>query len=256
MIPLAVRRVWAIGDLHLSGARPKPMDVFGPAWRDHPARIAAAWRYRVAAEDLVIVPGDISWAMTLEEARPDLAWISALPGTKLLLRGNHDYWWSGLAKVRRAAPDLLFLQNDAIAARPFIIAGTRGWDIPPAEGGPEMPREPGAEATRVAAEAADDERIYRRECERLRLSLAGAARIRSDGIDRLIAALHFPPLYAGMESSGFTGILDAHGPEAVVYGHLHGEAAALGFAGARRGARYVNASADAIDFAPILIAEA
>jgi len=263
MTSIEARRIWAIGDLHLSAAKPKPMDVFGPAWRDHAAKIAAAWRDRVAAEDLVIVPGDISWAMTLDEARPNLEWVAALPGTKILLRGNHDYWWSGLSKVRRAAPGLRFLQNDAIAAPPFVIAGTRGWEIPPEEGAPELPRDPEEAAAEAEDDAgpfhpanslADRERIYRRECERLRLSLAAAARIRKDGVDRLIVALHYPPLYAGMESSSFTEIFDAHAPEAVVFGHLHGEAAALGFVGERRGARYINATADAIGFAPVLIA--
>ena len=97
-------KVYCIGDLHLPGNSEKPMDVFGHAWDDHPARIAEAWRDAVGSDDLVLIPGDISWAMRLEDAREDLALIGSLPGTKLLLRGNHDYWWNSISKVRASLP--------------------------------------------------------------------------------------------------------------------------------------------------------
>ena len=126
-------RVFAIGDLHLSfgSGVDKPMDVFGEAWRDHPAHLARAWRAAVGEEDLVLIPGDISWALHLADAKPDLAFIGGLPGGKLLLRGNHDYWWTSLAQVRAALPpSAAALQNEAAAIGGFAIGGTRGWTLP------------------------------------------------------------------------------------------------------------------------------
>ena len=107
-------RIFAIADLHLSASGTKPMDVFGEVWKDHPARIAAAWDATVSAGDTLLLPGDLSWARDLVEARGDLAWIGARPGLKFLLRGNHDGWWGSVASVRRALPPGCYaLQNDA-----------------------------------------------------------------------------------------------------------------------------------------------
>ena len=126
--------LFAIADLHLP-ARKKPMDIFGPHWERHFERISEDWRSKVSPEDIVLLPGDLSWAMSLDEALEDLNCIGALPGRKILLRGNHDYWWSGIGRVRRALPDGMYaLQNDAIELDGLVFAGTRGWTIPPEEG--------------------------------------------------------------------------------------------------------------------------
>lgn len=167
-------RVFAIGDLHLPGSQGKPMDVFGAHWERHFEKICEDWRARVLPEDVVLLPGDLSWAMTLEEAAQDIAAICALPGQKLLLRGNHDYWWSSLTRVRALLPEGNYaLQNDARVLQGIAFAGTRGWTIA------------------TPASSAQDLKIYRREVLRLELSLQDAAR-KGPGLP-IVAMLHYPP---------------------------------------------------------------
>ena len=123
--------IFAIGDLHLPGGDKKPMDVFGARWERHFERICADWQSRVKPEDIVLIPGDISWAMQLGDALNDLREIAKLPGTILLLRGNHDYWWSSLSQLRACLPENMHaVQNDAFDAGECVFCGTRGWTIP------------------------------------------------------------------------------------------------------------------------------
>ena len=123
--------IFAIGDLHLPGGDKKPMDVFGAHWERHFERICADWQSRVKPEDIVLIPGDISWAMQLSDALNDLREIAKLPGTILLLRGNHDYWWSSLSQLRACLPENMHaVQNDAFDAGDCVFCGTRGWTIP------------------------------------------------------------------------------------------------------------------------------
>jgi len=235
-------RVFAIGDLHLSHSGEKPMDVFGPHWEGHRERIRRSWSESVSSEDLVLVPGDISWAMRLEEALPDLDWLGRLPGRKVILRGNHDYWWPTSARLRKALPPgMLALANDAIDAGPVIVAGTRGWRLPGTEG----------------SDDAEDGRILARELIRLRLSLDAASGLRgADPGKPLVVMMHFPPVVDGRESP-FTREITASGASICVYGHLHaapgrwpdGVDADLG------GVRYRLASADRLDFVPLLLEE-
>jgi hypothetical protein len=193
-------RVFAIADPHLSKAQPKPMSIFGGNWEGHPEVFFAGWREVVQPDDVVIVPGDLSWAMRLEEALLDLQDIAKLPGSKIILRGNHDYWWASISKVRKALPGGMYaLQNDSLVLNGVAIAGTRGWDTPQA-------RPLGAE----------DEKIYLREVERLKLSLESL----KTPYQKLIVALHYPPTLG--EANGFTELIEQYHPDAVVYGHLHG----------------------------------
>lgn len=229
-------RVFAIGDLHLSFGAEKPMDVFGDAWHDHTARLDAAWRETVRADDLVLIPGDISWAIRLQDAAADLAFIGDLPGQKLLLRGNHDYWWSSLTQVRRALPpSVRALQNDALTVSGFSVGGTRGWMLPAQDG----------------AQDEEDARLYRRELLRLSLSLS-----RMEAGKRRIAMLHFPPLDLQRMDTEVTALLEQYGVEIAVYAHLHGRAHRGAFNGVHNGIRYVLAAADHLQFRPLLIAEA
>lgn len=237
-------KLWAIADLHMPGPQGKSMAIFGEHWKDHVAAVTKAWRDRVAPEDIVLLPGDFSWAMRLPEAAGELAMLADLPGAqKILIRGNHDYWWSTLKKMHSlVSPDIRFLHNNAYCVPPFAIAGTRGWELPGAEENGQAPEE-----------QEERERICRREAQRLELSLKTALAFDQP---RLIVMMHYPPFYPAMPESCFADILDAAEPEVVVYGHLHGEGIASGFNGCRGKTRYVLASADALDFAPVCLAEA
>ncbi len=226
-------RLFAIADPHLSRAQPKPMDVFGGNWEGHPQAFFEGWRETVAEGDIVLVPGDISWAMRLDEALLDLSDIAALPGRKVLLRGNHDYWWPSISKLRRALPPGMYaLQNDALALDGVVVAGTRGWVCPGVRGF-----------------TPEDERVYRREVERLSLSLQHARRL--EGSYRVVM-LHFPPTNPRLEPSGFTELVEAYRPDALVFGHVHGEEPVLK-ALPGMGVHFV--AADALGFRPKLIAD-
>lgn len=132
-------RLYAIGDLHLPGGDNKPMDVFGPHWQGHFERICQDWQARVTGEDVVLLPGDLTWAMQLKDALPDLQAIDALPGTKLLCKGNHDYWWSSLTQLTGAlSPRVIPLQHSAADLGELVVCGTRGWTLPT----PETPLSP------------------------------------------------------------------------------------------------------------------
>lgn len=221
--------IYAIADLHLPGGDIKPMDVFGAHWANHFERISQDWRAKVSDEDIVLVPGDISWAMTLEEAKPDLEAIGRLPGRKVLIRGNHDYWWSGIGRVRDALPPNMYaLQNDCLCLEDVILCGTRGWVLP-------------GEQTE-----ADDVKIYQRELIRLNMTLSQARR-KSDSMP-LICMMHFPPLTDACRETGFTELLEQYRVDDVVYGHLHGAGLKTGFRGTLRGIRYHLVSCDGLDF--------
>jgi len=177
--------VFAISDLHLP-ARQKPMDIFGPHWENHFERIAEDWRARVSEDDIVLLPGDLTWAMHLEEAMEDLKRVGELPGKKLILRGNHDYWWSAIGRVRRSLPEGMFaIQNDFMTLDGMMFAGSRGWTIPTGEDADP-----------------DDVRIYNRERMRLEMSLKNA---RTKGGDLpLIVMISFSGLSITIFGTAFT----------------------------------------------------
>lgn len=226
-------KVFAIGDLHLSETDDKPMGVFGPEWEGHDRKIIGNWRHVVGEDDIVLVVGDISWAMRLEDARADLATIGALPGRVVLLRGNHDYWWSAIGKVRAALPDRMWaIQNDCLVLDDVVFAGSRGWMIPD-DGSPE-----------------EDWKISRRELVRLEQSLTCARKEMRAG-RRLVTALHYPPILADAAPTGFTKLLEDFGADVCAYGHLHGEGADDAVEGNVRGVTYRMVACDAIDFTPV-----
>ncbi len=206
------------------------MEVFGSQWTRHWERIEKNWRERVAPEDVVLLPGDHSWGMRLEDARVDLEWLAALPGHKVLSRGNHDYWWQGIGKIRKAFPEMTFLQNDAVTFGSVGVCGTRGWLLPGSEGFSE----------------AQDEKIFRRELERLGLALkAIPARAQTR-----VAMIHYPPLLPHLKQTEFTRLLEESGVDLCVYGHIHRTHRANPFQGRYRGVRYQLLSCDFIDFSP------
>ncbi len=227
-------RLFAIGDLHMDGGDNKPMDVFGPHWDRHFFRISENWRKLVGEEDTVLIPGDISWAMQLENAVPDLEEIGRLPGRKILCKGNHEYWWNSISRVRAVLPDgMAALQHDAVDLGPCVVCGTRGWLFP-------------TEKTPLDEK---DAKICSRETQRLNLALDEAERIAPD--KPILVMMHFPPLLVSDRETVFTEILEARpNVRNVVYGHLHGASFANGFAGEQRGIRYDAVSCDGIQFCP------
>jgi predicted phosphohydrolase len=196
-------RIFAISDLHLSLSVNKPMDIFGPHWEGHFEVISEDWKARVTDDDVVLLAGDHSWAMKLEEAGKDLEAIGALPGKKVIIRGNHDYWWSSYSKVKSILPEnFIALQNDSVRINDLLICGSRGWTIPDEKSAPE------------------DVKIYARELIRIKMSLDDMARKRKPG-DKVIAMLHYPPFGYNYANTELTDMLKAFNVDAVVFGHLH-----------------------------------
>ncbi len=199
-------KVYAISDLHLSGKANKPMDIFGAGWEGHFEKIKADWQAKVTDDDIVLIGGDTSWGMYLDEGLFDLQSLAPLKGKKVFIRGNHDFWWSAISKVRGGAPDdsFYFLQNDCVKLGNVIIAGSRGWTCPGC-----------AEFTE------HDMALYKREGERFKLAFHEVAKVREEG-DILIALIHYPPLGAKGESTVFTDLFEQNGVNKVVFGHIHG----------------------------------
>lgn len=222
-------KIYAIGDLHLSGSTNKPMDIFGDNWIDHTEKIRENWLKRVKNEDAILIPGDISWAMNLEEAMIDLEWIASLPGEKYLIKGNHDYWWSSITKLNTLFDSMNFVQNNFFTYGDIAICGTRGWNSP-----------------NHYRFTDHDEKIYLREVNRLETSLNQA---KNSGYKNIIAMLHYPPTNDKLEDSLFTNTLEKYNVKQVVYGHLHGEASFdAGLKGIHNGVNYELVSCDYINF--------
>src|SRR4051812_20261680 len=174
-------RIWAIADLHLSFSAPKPMDIFGDRWRNHPESIASQWRKLIASDDLVLLAGDTSWGLRLPAALPDLQWIDALPGHKVLTKGNHDYWWDYARKERFIVdsplpPSLTLIEAEAVELAGWVLCGTRAWVTP---GQPTLKPE-------------TDQRVYAREIGRLERAL-GSAVNPAGGVKPIGVLLHYPP---------------------------------------------------------------
>ena len=199
-------KIYAIGDLHLSTNSDKPMNIFGGNWEGHFEKIKKDWIEKVQQEDIVLIPGDISWAMKLDDALEDLRALAPLPGKKIFIRGNHDYWWNGITRLRDSAPDsnFVFLQTDCTRVDGFVFVGSRGWTSP---GCPDF--------------TAQDEKLYLRESERFRLAFEEAKKIKREG-DELVVLVHFPPFNLKREDSAFTKLFEENGVNKVVFGHLHG----------------------------------
>ncbi len=230
-------RVFAISDLHLGADVDKPMDVFGPDWEGHSEKITASWRESVTEDDLVLLPGDLSWAMRTEEAVADLDLIAALPGHKVFIRGNHDYWFTSPLKVRRLLGESVeALRFDACVYGDVGICGVRGWPWP---GYGEYDEE-------------SDRRHYLKELNRLRLSLEALVKLRWR---TACALIHYPPLTPSGRSE-FCSMIRRAGVEWVVYGHLHGPASGQVAEGVVDGVHYACVSADYIGFRPKLLFEA
>ncbi len=196
-------KVFAISDLHLDSTQSKPMDIFGPGWEGYWQKIKDDWRAKVSDGDVVLLAGDLSWAMSLDDALPDISEVGALPGVKFILRGNHDYWWSAIGRVREALPQGMFaVQNDCLRLGCLLVCGSRLWTL--------------------GSSKDEDVKIADREFIRLSLSLQSMRAMRNDG-DKVVVMTHYPPFDATFADSRFTDLIAEYSPDAVVYGHLHGK---------------------------------
>ena len=195
-------KVYAISDLHLSINNPKPMDIFGAVWDNYLDDISRSLD-PVQSDDLVLIAGDLSWAMSLDDAVADLEYIGKYPGKKVITRGNHDYWWKSISAVRGALPKNVFaIQNDCLRFDDVIVCGSRGWS--------------------VDDKTEDGKKLYARELIRIEMSLAAMQKIRNDG-DRVVFMLHYPPFNVRFENTPVTDLFEKYDVDAVVYGHLHGK---------------------------------
>ncbi|WBW98769.1 metallophosphoesterase [Oceanirhabdus sp. W0125-5] len=226
--------LYAISDLHLSFGVDKPMGIFGEKWVDHHLRIKENWINKISYSDTVIIGGDISWGMSKEEGFKDLEWLNSLPGNKMLIRGNHDYWWSGIKKLNSLYDNMMFIQNNFFPYGEYAICGTRGWICP---GGYNFKED-------------KDRKIYNRECIRAELSLKAA---KDAGYNKIIFVTHYPPFNEKREDNEFIGLFKTYEVEKVIYGHLHGIGTKNAFEGEYEGIEFILTSVDHIDFDPVII---
>lgn len=231
-------KIFSISDLHLSINNPKPMDIFGGPWDNYIDKIVENWHQTVSSDDIVLIAGDISWAMQLENAKADLDFIGNLPGKKIIIRGNHDYWWKSISAIRNICPaSILPLQNDCVVINNIIFTGTRGWQVP----------------ERLNNQTADDKKILEREFLRLELSLKSAKDLmeklnKTEPKDyKIISLIHYPPFNSRHERNKFIELFEEYGVSAVVYGHIHGKTSRSTPVLNINGIKYYITSCDQID---------
>lgn len=222
--------LFAIADLHLSLGVDKPMDVF-PGWEGYVQKLEENWRKNVRPEDTVVIAGDLSWALDIEESVEDFSFLNSLPGTKILLKGNHDLWFSTKTKVERFFEEhgfstLKILFNNAYEYGDYAICGTRGWMNDQAE-----------------------KKVLMRECGRLRLSLEAGKKLEK----KPLVFLHYPPVYGGGECYEILDVLLEYDIKRVWYGHIHGYSAGYAINGERNGIDFRLISCDFIQFNPVKI---
>ena len=225
--------LYTIADLHLSRSVNKPMDVFGSMWEDYENKLVQSFS-ELSADDITVIPGDLSWGMSLKESLLDFKLIDSFPGKKIILKGNHDYWWETATKTKRffAENDIHtidILHNNAFLIDDMAICGTRGWFF---------------------EEEAENRKIYDREIGRLRFSLEEGKKLSPE---RIFCFLHYPPITNGFECEEITNMLSEYGVEACFYGHLHSYGHKSAFEGEHKNVKYSLISADYLRFKPLCI---
>lgn len=232
--------IFTMSDLHLALSVDKPMNVFGTAWDDYMQRIHVEWNMAVSKDDTVVVGGDVSWAMHLNELNSDFEFINSLNGKKILLKGNHDYWWEGMSKMNRYLDEnefssISFMQNNAALIEDMLVCGSRGWIVP-----------------NDLDFSSNDRKIYERELQRLELSFLDGERIlKAEKCNRKICVLHYPPFSKDKSVDlGFENLMKKYGVTDCIYGHLHAAATKNAFEGENNGIVYKLVSADYLQFKP------
>lgn len=226
--------LYAISDLHLDFNGNKPMNVFGQTWDNHDEKIKINWFECISSEDTILIAGDISWSINIEDGKKDFDWLDALPGKKIISKGNHDYWWTSIKKLNNMYENISFIQNNFFTYEDYAICGTRGWISRDSDGFD-----------------GHDDKIYNREVLRLKLSLDSAVKA---GYKKIIAMLHYPPFNDKYEDSDITDVIESYGVEKVIYGHIHGPALknVNGYL-VKNSVKYILTSCDYLNFKPIEI---
>lgn len=221
--------IYAISDLHLSFNTDKPMNIFG--WNDYEEKIKEDWNKKVKEEDLVLIPGDFSWEMKLNNTYKDFEYLAKLPGKKLLLKGNHDYWWNTLKSMRtflkqNNIENIDFIYNNSYEFEENVITGTRGWNL--------------------TVENKEDEKIQKREAMRLENSIKDG--IEKYGNKKIIVCMHYPPILKDNQNNEFIKILEKYNVSCCIYGHLHGKSQSNVIEGIHNNIKYKMVSCDYTDF--------
>ena len=221
--------IYTIGDLHLSFNDPKPMDIFGKNWENHEEKIKRDWISKVGKEDTVIHPGDFSWAMYLKDTVKDFDYLNSLPGKKIMLKGNHEYWWTTITNMKKFLNEhnfnnIDFIQNNSIEVENKVICGTRGWSL--------------------VNESEDEKRLIAREALRLELSIKSGLEKNKE----IIVFMHYPPIIKQNMDNEFTKVLKKYNIKKCYYAHLHGKSIQEAVEGNIQGTEFKLVSADALDF--------
>ena len=232
--------LYTISDLHLPIGINKPMDIFGGRWTNYVERLKTNWNNIITPEDTVVIGGDFSWATYLEESKPDFDFLEKLPGKKIILKGNHDYWWETMSKLNKFIKEngynsVSFLQNNSFMYKDIAICGTRGWSYI------------------GAGDASDeDKKIYERELGRLKLSIEHA---KQKNPKEIIAFFHYPPIGLDFAQNGFTQIMKDNNINRCFYGHLHNVSYKIVAEGEHNGIKYMLVSCDYREFLPVKLCD-
>ncbi len=229
--------LYTIADLHLACSVNKPMDIFGGRWQNYMEKIRTRWHAVVQEEDTVVIGGDLSWGIDFKQSRADFAYLDALPGRKIILKGNHDLWWNTVRKMENFVTEngfqnIYFLHNNCFSYENIAICGTRGWFF------------------EEDFKESHDEKIFRRELLRLETSLKAG---KATGADEIYCFLHYPPLYANFRCGEIIALMQQYGVTRCIYGHLHSDSLRWAVTGLHDGIEFVLASGDHLDFMPMLL---
>lgn len=232
--------LYTISDLHLPIGTDKPMDIFGSKWTNYVERLAKNWQNIINDDDLVVLPGDFSWATYLEQSIPDFQFLQKLNGKKIISKGNHDYWWTTASKLNKFLEKnnfdtIKFMHNNSFMYQNTAICGTRGWGY---IGYGEVNE--------------DDIKIYEREVCRLELSLKSCI---ANNPDEIIVFFHYPPISSDCIDNGFTRVMKEYGVKRCVYGHLHGQGHKNAVCKETDGIKYMLVSCDYTDFVPVKLCD-
>jgi predicted phosphohydrolase len=230
--------IFTIADLHLAMGIDKPMDIFGGRWSNYMDKLKSNWESVVLEDDTVIIPGDISWATYLENIYDDLKYIDDLPGKKIISKGNHDYWWTTSSKLNKYLAEnefnsIGFMHNNSYEVEGIAVCGTRGWKCP---GDEDFKK--------------DDEKIYKREIDRLELSIKSALAL---GTKRILVFMHYPPVTLKSQETGFIDLMKKYSIKNCFYGHLHGDGIKGAIEGEFEGITLKLVSADYLNFIPMQV---